>query len=57
MIKHHGKLAATIAELGEFVLLGMWALVDVARGRGLDRLRPRMQVPLLSQPERVWDEH
>ena len=53
MVKHHGRMAATIAEVGEFVLLGMRSLVDVARGRGLYRLRPRMQAPLLSQPERV----
>jgi N-acetylglucosaminyl-diphospho-decaprenol L-rhamnosyltransferase len=57
MIKHHGSLAAAMAEVGEFALLVMWALVDLARGRGLDRLRPRMQAPLLSQPERVYDEH
>lgn len=56
MVKHHGRLAATIAEVGEFVLLVMRSLVDVARGRGLDRLRPRMQASLLSIPERVSDE-
>ena len=50
MVKHHGRLAATIAEIGEFMLLGMLSLVDVARGRGLQRLRPRMQAPLLSEP-------
>jgi GT2 family glycosyltransferase len=53
MVKHHGRLAATIAEVGEFVLLVMRSLVDVARGRGLYRLRPRMQAPLLSQPEQL----
>jgi hypothetical protein len=53
MVKHHGRLAATIAEVGEFVLLVMRSLVDVARGRGLNRLRPRMQAPLLSQPEQL----
>lgn len=53
MVKHHGMLAATVAELGEFVLLAMRSVVDVARGRGLYRLQPRLQAPLLSQPERV----
>jgi len=52
MVKHHGWLAATVAELGEFVLLAMRAPVDMARGRGLYRLRARMQAALLSQPER-----
>ena len=52
MVKHHGRLAATIAEIGEFVLLGIGSLVDLARGRGLNRLRPRMQAPLLSEPEK-----
>jgi GT2 family glycosyltransferase len=53
MAKHHGRLAATAAELAEFALLGARSLADAARGRGLDRLRPRMQAPLLSMPERV----
>jgi GT2 family glycosyltransferase len=56
MGKHHGWLAATAAELGEFALLGLRALADWARGRGLDRLRPRRQATLLSTPERVADE-
>jgi N-acetylglucosaminyl-diphospho-decaprenol L-rhamnosyltransferase len=56
MIKHHGRLAATIAEVGEFMLLGLGTLVDVVRGCGLARIRPRMQVPLLSQPEQVRNE-
>lgn len=56
MVKHHGRFAATIAEVGEFVLLVMRSLVDVARGRGLRRLYPRMQAALLSMPERERDE-
>jgi N-acetylglucosaminyl-diphospho-decaprenol L-rhamnosyltransferase len=56
MVKHHGRLAATTAEVVEFVLTGMRALVDVVRGRGLGRLRPRLQAPLLSEPLRVPDE-
>ena len=53
MVKHHGWLAATFAEIGEFVLLGLRALGDAMRGRGLSRLRPRLQAALLSQPDRV----
>lgn len=56
MVKHHGRLAATIAEIGEFAMLGLRSLVDVARGRGLRRIRPRMQAALLSMPEQVPDE-
>jgi GT2 family glycosyltransferase len=53
MVKHHGRFAATIAELGEFLVLSMLSIIDVARGRGLRRLRPRMQAPLFSEPERT----
>jgi N-acetylglucosaminyl-diphospho-decaprenol L-rhamnosyltransferase len=53
MVKHHGNLAASAAEATEFVLLGLGSLVDVVRGRGLNRLRPRLEAPLFSQPERV----
>ena len=52
LIKHHGWLAATIAEIGEFVLLAVWSFADFARGRRVHRLRPRLQAPLLSQPQR-----
>jgi hypothetical protein len=52
-IKHHGWLAATLAEVGEFVLVGLRALVDALLGRGLKRIRPRMQARLLSTPE--WE--
>lgn len=51
MVKHHGHLAAAVAEVGEFVLIGMRSIVDFVRGRGLDRLRPRLETPLCSQPE------
>lgn len=53
MTKHHGRLAASAAELGEFVLLCLRALADLARGRGLRRLRSRLQAPLFSAPEKV----
>lgn len=51
MLKHHGWLAATIAEIGEFFLLAVWSFADFVRGRRAHRLRPRLQAPLLSQPE------
>jgi N-acetylglucosaminyl-diphospho-decaprenol L-rhamnosyltransferase len=52
MRKHHGMLAAPIAELGEFVLLAVWSLADFLRGRHTHRLLPRLQTPPLRQPER-----
>ncbi len=51
MAKHHGWLAATAAELAEFALLGMESALDALRGRGLERLRPRLQAALLSLPD------
>jgi N-acetylglucosaminyl-diphospho-decaprenol L-rhamnosyltransferase len=51
MAKHHGWLAATAAELAEFALLGTKSLLDALRGRGLQRLQPRLQAPLLSLPD------
>jgi hypothetical protein len=51
--KHHGMLAASMAELGEFALLAIRTSVDAARGRGWARLRPRLQAPLMSVPEEV----
>jgi GT2 family glycosyltransferase len=47
MAKHHGWLAATAAEVAEFLLLSL----DALRGRGLQRLQPRLQAPLLSLPD------
>ncbi len=52
LAKHHGRLAAAAAELGEFVLVALGALLDVLRGRGMRRLRPRLQARLFSQPAR-----
>lgn len=56
MLKHHSWLVATIAELGEAVLLTLHTLGDVLRGRGWARLRPRMQAALLSQPDRLPEQ-
>jgi GT2 family glycosyltransferase len=53
MAKHHGRWRATLAEIGELFLLAIGSLADLVRGRGLRRLRPRLQAPLLSMPERV----
>ena len=40
MAKHHGWLAATAAELAEFLLLGMESALDALRGRGLRAAAP-----------------
>jgi hypothetical protein len=53
MAKHHGWLAATAGEVGEFLVVSLESALDALRGRGLARLRPRMQAALLSLP----DEH
>jgi N-acetylglucosaminyl-diphospho-decaprenol L-rhamnosyltransferase len=52
MRKHHGWVAATAAELVEFGMLLLRSAADVLRGRGAARLRPRLQAPLFSQPDR-----
>lgn len=49
--KHHGAAAAAAAEVGEFALLAVRAGIDVLKGRGWARLRPRLQAPLMSLPE------
>ncbi len=51
MAKHHGWLAASAAEVGEFILLTLESAIDTLRGRGLQRLRPRLQAALLSLPD------
>lgn len=51
MIKHHGWLAATGMDVVEFVLLFLRTVVDVLRGNGAKRLRPRLQAPLFSLPD------
>lgn len=51
LVKHHGWLAATAAELAEFGLLCAGAALDMLRGRGASKLRPRLQAALLSLPE------
>lgn len=50
MVKHHGWLAATLAELTEFGVLGLRTLLDVLRGRGADRMKPRLHAALFSAP-------
>lgn len=51
MIKHHGWLAATAADISEFTLLVIRTLWDVCQGKGAARLRPRLQTSLFSQPD------
>ena len=50
MVKHHGWLLASLAEFGEYCILGVRTIVDVARGRGSDRIRARLQARLFSTP-------
>jgi len=57
MVKHYGWPLATLAEVAEFMLQATESLVDVFRGRGYGRLRPRLQASLLSMPARISDEH
>lgn len=52
--KHHGRLPATLAELGVIPLLGLRTLLKRALGRGDDgALWQRLGGPLLQYPERV----
>ena len=52
MVKHHGRLAAAAAEVGEFAILLARSVYDLARGRRVSKLRARLQTPLFSQPDR-----
>lgn len=56
MTKHHSALAAMISELGEFVLLALRTVVDSLRGKGMQRVRPRLQAPLCSKPDQSGDD-
>ena len=50
LIKHHGWVAATFAEAFEFGVLVFRAIVDLAMGRPVGRLIPRLQCRLFSVP-------
>tara|TARA_R110002094_G_scaffold103895_2_gene103367 strand:- start:672 stop:1610 length:939 start_codon:yes stop_codon:yes gene_type:complete len=50
LIKHHGWLLATAAELAEASLLLLLTSIDLLRGRGLQRLRPRLQSAWFRRP-------
>jgi N-acetylglucosaminyl-diphospho-decaprenol L-rhamnosyltransferase len=56
LAKHEGRFAAILAEMVDFLMTGMRALVDLARGRGLRRLRPRLRAPLFSEPAKISHE-
>jgi N-acetylglucosaminyl-diphospho-decaprenol L-rhamnosyltransferase len=51
MIKHHGWLAATLADIFEFAFLAVGTFLDLCRGRGWGRLRPRVQTSLFNRPK------
>lgn len=53
MIKHHGWLAATVADVLEYSLLAARTLLDICVGKGSARMRPRLQTSLFSQPEKL----
>jgi GT2 family glycosyltransferase len=50
LIKHHGWVVATATELAEFAILLLMTAVDIVRGRGAARIRPRLQARLFSRP-------
>lgn len=51
--KHHGWLTASLVEVAEFGLLALLTVTDGLRGRGWSRIRPRLQAPLFSLPDKV----
>ena len=51
MVKHHGVLQASSAELVEYGLLCLRTLGDLIRGRGARRIRPRLQAAMWTLPE------
>lgn len=55
LAKHHGVIAASIAEAAEFGLLLFRTAIDAVRGRGTGRIRPRLEAPLFSMPAKVGE--
>lgn len=53
LTKHHGVLAASMAEVAEFGLLLARTAIDVFRGKGAGRIRPRLEAPLFSMPDGI----
>ncbi len=50
LIKHHGWMATTMAEVAEFCILGSRTPLDLVLGRGINRLRIRLKAPMFSLP-------
>lgn len=50
LVKHHGWLVAGLTEGAEFLALGLLTGLDLVRGRGVGRIRPRLQARLFSRP-------
>jgi len=53
-VKHHGRCAAVLAELVEWLGLSLQTWADRLRGRGAARIAPRRQTPLFSMPPTRW---
>ena len=53
LVKHHGWIAASMAELLELMLMIPRELGRTLRGRGTGRLLARLQAPILSLPRRL----
>lgn len=51
MVKHHGRLLASLADITEFLLLLLRSCIDAVQGKGGARLRTRLLAPLLSIPK------
>ena len=50
LVKHHGWFVASLTEAVEFSVLGLLVGLDLLRGRGVDRIRPRLQARLFTRP-------
>ena len=50
LVKHYGWCIAVMTEVAEVFLLGLMTCLDVIRGRGVGRIRPRLHAPLFRRP-------
>jgi GT2 family glycosyltransferase len=56
MVKHHGRVLASIAELGKLLLMFVRLPLDAIRGHGFSRLTHRLRTRPFSMPntESTW---